>query len=162
MRSLTLAAILCGLAAPLTAQTPTLPAAVDSGRVVRLHTPTGTLVGRLTSPFRNTDPAVLFCRYPGPPCQSASDTTGMRSIDTASLLRLEVASGTKWRSGAVLGGVAGALLGWLAGELENGFCEGTCNSRSKTMARNTLTGVLVIGALGALWGTGFPRWEEAP
>ncbi len=159
---LLVAMMLYGIPAPLVAQTPTLPTTVDSGRVVRLHTPTGKLVGRLTSPFRNTDPVVHFCRYPGPPCQGATDSTGIRSLDTAALLRLEVSAGTKWRSGAVIGGVAGVLLGWLAGELEHGFCESNCGSRTSIMVRNTVTGALVSAGIGAIWGSGFPRWEDAP
>ncbi|HET9133392.1 MAG TPA: hypothetical protein VFN90_03730 [Gemmatimonadales bacterium] len=159
---LLVAMMLYGITLPLAAQTQTLPTAVDSGRVVRLHTPTGKLVGRLTSPFRNTDPVVHFCRYPGPPCQSAYDSTGIRAVDTAALLRVEVSRGSRWQKGATIGGFAGGMLGGLFGLFLQGFCEFECPSRSEAIVVGMASGAVFWGAIGAIWGSGFPRWEDAP
>jgi len=159
---LAVVSLLCSLATPVAAQTPILPTALDSGRFVRLHTPSGKLVGRLTSPFRNTDPVVHFCRYPGPPCQSADDSTGIRSTDTASLLRLEVSQGSRWKKGATIGGVVGLVFGGLGALFLGGFCESDCPSATSLVITGGVGTGLVYGAIGAIWGSSFPRWEETP
>lgn len=147
-------------------QAPVTGSPVDSGKAVRMHTATGIITGRLTARFHQTDDTLRYCRYPGPPCLGTEDSVAMRTIAAATLQRLEVSPGSHWRRGAVIGGVFGAIMGGVSTAFLISFCEGSeCGSkRSRDLAvvLGGLSGGLTFGALGALWGSAFPRWHTNP
>jgi len=154
---------LLGTVATASAQRPALPVAVDSGRMVRMHTATGMVQGRLTAPFRATDPTLTYCRYPGPPCVGREDSAAVRTISVSALTRLEQSPGSHWRRGATIGGAVGAILGGLAMSFALGMCEYDCpDQKGPLIVLGGLVNGVAFGGLGALWGSAFPRWEVRP
>ena len=86
----------------------TLP---DSGTLVRLHTANGIARGRMLAPFRSDAATVRFCAYPGPPCDANTPADRLLEMRTDAIRSLELSVGTRWRKGAVIGGLIGAGLG---------------------------------------------------
>lgn len=163
-RPVVLLVALCTLAPiGLAAQDTLLPVAIDSGKMVRMHTTHSIVLGRLTARFQNTDAALHYCRYPGPPCLGAEDSAAVRTMPVATVLRLEVSQGSAWRRGAVIGGVLGAVTGGLATAYVLGFRECTrCESKTPIIVAGAISNGLFWGGLGALWGSAFPRWSKSP
>ena len=155
------AALLLGAASAASSQTAALPAAVDSGRMVRMHTATGMVQGRLVSPFRPTDATLSYCRYPGPPCVGRDDSLAVRIISVSALTRLELSPGSHWRRGAIIGGAVGAVLGGLAMSFALGMCERDCpTQKAPLIILGGIVNAVAFGGVGALWGSAFSRWES--
>lgn len=161
IRSLAIVLVLLGLARSMAAQQPSLPAAVDSGRMVRMYTATTMIEGRLLARFDRNDPSLRYCRFPGRPCLGIEDTAAMRTMPVTELRRLEIATGSHWRRGATIGGVVGGVLGALSTAFAISFCESAhcADNRASIIVLGGMSGGLTFGALGALWGSAFPRWE---
>ena len=155
---------LLGTVATASAQEPPLPAAGDSGRMVRMHTVSGMLQGRLTAPFHATDATLSYCRYPGTPCTGLEDSTAIRTISVAALTRLELSPGSHWRRGALIGGIFGAVAGGLSTAFLVSFCESRncASNRSAIIVLGGMSGAVTFGAFGAIWGSAFSRWESRP
>ncbi len=151
---------------PASAQTPRPSVPVDSGKLVRMHTASQIITGRLTARFGTSDDSLRYCRYPGPPCAGQEDSVAMRTIAAGQVQWLEVSNGTRWRKGATIGGLVGAALGGISTSFLISFCETSdCRSKSyrnRVVALGVLSGALTSGALGAIWGAGFPRWPKVP
>jgi hypothetical protein len=153
-------ALLAG-ALPARAQMPLTRSALDSGTLVRMHTASMTVTGRLVKRFQVLDTAFRFCRYPGPPCAGPEDSAALRTLPTSMVLRLEVEGQSQWRKGAIAGGIFGGLLGGIGGAFLGGTCEGTrCPSGFQGAVAGGVGGALFFGGLGALWGAAFPRWKS--
>ncbi|MBK7596329.1 MAG: hypothetical protein IPJ11_14080 [Gemmatimonadetes bacterium] len=159
---LVVVAILLGGAFTASAQQPPLPASVDSGKMVRMYTATTMLEGRLLAPYGMGDSALHYCRFPGRPCLGIEDSAAMRTIPVSDLRRLDVSTGSHWRRGALIGGVLGAAMGVLG----TAFLVSMCDTADCAANRDTIVilgGIscgLTFGALGALWGSAFPRWDS--
>lgn len=161
LRNLLASIALLGTAATASAQQPPLPAAVDSGRMVRMHTAAGMVQGRLVSPFRPTDATLSYCRYPGPPCVGREDSVAVRTISVSALTRLEQSPGSHWRRGAIIGGAVGAVLGGLAMSFALGMCERDCpKQKAPLIVLGGMVNAVAFGGVGALWGSAFSRWES--
>jgi len=160
-RTISAAALFAGVGTAA-AQQPPLPASVDSGKMVRMYTATTMIEGRLLAPFVRNDSSLRYCRFPGRPCLGIEDTAAMRTMPVGALRRLDVSTGSHWRRGALIGGVLGAAIGGLGTALLVGLCDTAhCASHGDTMViLGGLSGGLTFGALGALWGSAFPRWES--
>jgi hypothetical protein len=156
------AAFLLGSAFTASAQQPALPSAVDSGKLVRMHTATTMLEGRLLSRYAGTDSTLQYCRFPGRPCLGIEDSAAMRRIPVRDLQRLEVSPGSHWRRGAVIGGVFGTVAGGLSTAFVVALCESrSCgDNRTALIALGGISSGLTFAALGALWGSAFPRWDS--
>lgn len=144
----------------LEAQDVPISHSLDSGTVIRLtwgkdHP----VVGRLMAPLGPDSRAVVFCRYPGPPCGMGS---GVRPQvrPAQDLVRVEVQRGSRAARGALWGaGIAIAVLG--LGQL--------AVPRSDTEARWTavrvagaVTFVALSSGMGALIGRRSARWVTLP
>ncbi len=161
MRTLLAVIELFGGAVPARAQLPLTRSALDSGTLVRMHTASKTVTGRLVKRFQVPDTVFRFCRYPGPRCAGPEDSVALRTLPTSTVLRLEVEGQTQWRKGAVAGGIFGGLLGGIGGAFIGGTCEGTqCPSGFQGAVAGGVGGALFFGGLGALWGAAFPRWKS--
>jgi hypothetical protein len=124
-------------------------APVDSGVVVRLHLGTDTTRrGRLLAPIVPASLTITYCRYPGPPCSSPT-SLGLDSIPTSDVIHLDVASGSHWKRGALIGGGIGAALGGLFIAFAHSMCE-TSECRSSAD-----TGALITAGLGLTLGAAF-------
>jgi hypothetical protein len=115
--------------------------------------------GRLVQRLAPTSSDIFFCRYPANPCVTSTDD-GLRSLRMANLQGLEVASGTRWARGALIGGIIGAVLNFVGTEFVNALCE---DSRCVHNA----FGMAAVGALagigwGALFGSMHVVWRPAP
>ncbi len=156
------AAVLLGSAPTASAQQPALPAPVDSGKMVRMYTATTMIEGRLLAPYGKHDSALYYCRFPGRPCLGIEDSAAMRTIPVSDLRRLDVSTGSHWRRGALIGGVLGAAMGVLGTAFLVSMCDtADCASNRDTIVLlGGISSGLTIGALGALWGSAFPRWES--
>ena len=145
-------------AVSVSGQTPLTPIAVDSGKLVRMHTTHSLVLGRLTSRFQQSDATLHYCRYPGPPCLGIEDSAAIRTMPTTALLRLEVPRGSQWRRGALIGGVFGLGTGYLPAR---GFACAEC-SPSPTAVLGAFVNGFMWGGIGALVGSAFPRWSHSP
>ena len=158
MRRLALLVLLVAAGArPLDAQVPASMPPVDSGLVIRAWLDSGQMRGRLLMPMRATDDSVRYCALPGRPCRGdATDVTGW--LHLASIRHLDVQAGTRWKKGAVWGGVLGLLVSAMAIEI-NEMCETAycANSRSEN-TRRMILGPSIGAAVGAVIGSGFPRF----
>lgn len=133
---------------------------VDSGTLIRMYTPTGRITGRLTTRFEKSDATLSYCRYPGPPCVTIDDSAAVRTIPTTSLLRIEVSRGSRWRRGALIGGVLGAATGAIGTAVLLGFRDCfRCSPKTPIIVVGALSSGLFWGGLGALWGSAFPNWD---
>ncbi len=155
-------AVLCGaVPADLAAQGKLVRASVDSGTLIRMYPTTGPyLRGRLIHPLTSTTAVIEVCRYPAVPCDAKSDSSAYQQVPTASLSRVEVQRGTRWRTGAFIGGVVGAMLGMISAGLANSMCE-EADGCASTMGA-ALIGATAAGAFGALIGSSQPAWSPAP
>ena len=86
----------------------------------------------------------------------------MRPLPVSDLLRRDVSTGSHWRRGALIGGVLGAAMGVLGTAFLVSMCDtADCASNRDTIVLlGGISSGLTIGALGALWGSAFPRWES--
>ena len=162
LTSIVVAAVLLGSAPTASAQQPPLPASVDSGKMVRMYTATTMIEGRLLAPYGKHDSALYYCRFPGRPCLGIEDSAAMRTIPVSDLRRLDVSTGSHWRRGALIGGVLGAAMGVLGTAFLVSMCDtADCASNRDTIVLlGGISSGLTFGALGALWGSAFPRWES--
>ncbi len=157
-------AIVTGLLAVVTSasgQVSLTPTAVDSGKMVRMYTSTSRITGRLTARFQGTDTVLHYCRYPGPPCLGVEDSSAIRALSAATLLRLEVSRGSQWRRGAIIGGVLGAATGAIVTSFLLSFreCYPRCSPKTPIVVAGAISNGLFWGGLGALWGSAFPKWD---
>ena len=140
-------------AAPLSAQA---PVTADSGTLIRMHTATGPVVGRLTAGLAPSDSVVRFCTYPGPPCDRQGGVAGMRTLSRDLISHIELSRGTKSKRGAVIGGVIGALAGGGLGSFGAAMCG--CRSQTAGIVSGGFAFGLIFAGIGGLLGSGFPRW----
>jgi len=132
----------------LAAQDSLVHATIDSGALVQVRLGSGAPVrGRLVEPLTPSSTIIRFCRYPAPACTNPSDTVTIQHLPTSSLRSVEVARGSHWVIGALVGGLTGGALMAVAS-----------GSQSDYIA----VGVVSIGVLGAVIGGGSPRWGPAP
>ncbi len=132
---------------------------LDSGRLVRITFDSGSrLVGRLLQPAIPGNNALIICRYPGPPCSSAADSSRVRRVPISGMAALEIQHGSHAGTGALIGGLIGLGVGSFVGALR-GFCDAAdCGPPALVY----LFGGAAGGALlGALIGGGSPRWKTA-
>jgi hypothetical protein len=162
-RAAVLLAVFCTLSPTgLAAQDTLVRTTIDSGTLIRMHPAAGASIrGRLTQPLGPSTTLVQFCRYPVPSCATGSDSSAYQRIPTASLVRVEVQQGSRWATGALIGGSIGGLLGGLLGAVANGMCEDANGCGTPTIVY-ALIGAAGFGGFGALIGTGSPRWRPAP
>ena len=146
---------------PATAQHPDSQATLDSGRLVRFHTPSNVTLGRLLSPLSRTDASARFCRYPGAPCTDANDTAAMKSLPVAQVRHLDVQTGTGAAHGAVVGGVIGGFSGLLLGGIAAGLGDSRQSSTGPAIKGAVLVGAFGAG-IGALFGSASIRWSVGP
>ena len=145
---------------PAQAQTPLAAQPIDSGALVRIRTLSGSAVrGRLFNRLEPSSSHLQLCIYPGRSCTQPSDER-VRTFATADISRIDIAAGSRWRTGALIG----ALLGAASGSLGHAFAEDS-DAHSGPVAPEAQ--FLIIGALGgALWGAifgaGFDAWRLAP
>lgn len=133
-------------------------APIDSGIVVRMHrTGAATIRGRLFTSFQPGNTTVVYCRYPAAPCLNAAAT---ESLALADIMHLDVAQGSHWKRGALIGGVVGAALGGLLIAFANGLCEtSSCRSDARLGALVPLgMGVGLGAAFGSTSLVWKPRW----
>jgi hypothetical protein len=130
---------------------------VDSGRVVRLHRASGEVMrGRLLAPIQPEAPAITYCHYPGVPCRSL-DAPGVRTASRTDVLHLDVAGGSRWKRGALIGGAAGVVMGALMISFAHGLCETSeCRSDAEIAA---LVPVALGVSLGTLFGSTSLTWR---
>ncbi len=138
-------------------QLPTVP--LDSGRLVRYSTvDSGLAQGRLLAPLHAQDSTFIACRYPANPCLNLTDLN-VRRVPLARLRTLEVAAGTHWANGLLVGGAIGAGLGMLFYQLAKGLCdESSCLHGGE---RAAFISVALFGALGAAFGSSSVVWRPA-
>jgi len=127
--------------------------------VIRFHARSGIITGRLTARLSPGDSLARYCVYHGPPCDMGGMPVGLRTISLDSVLRLEVARGSRWRRGGIIGGVIGAAAGGGFGSFAAGMCEGSdCPGQTSGIVLGGVFGALFFGSIGALIGSAFPRW----
>ena len=63
-------------------------------------------------------------------------------------------------TGAIIGGVTGAVLGMLAGAVGAGLCEYDCSSTGGAVAVVGAIGAVAGTGLGALIGAAIPKWKR--
>ncbi len=155
----TILLVFCALApAGLPAQDTLAPVTIDSGKLVRMHTTHSIVIGRLTARFLNTDAALRYCRYPGPPCLGIEDSAAMRTMPAPTVLRLDVSRGSQWPRGALIGGV----LGGVGGALMTGAACSECSFKTGDFILLGIVNGIFWGGVGALVGSAFPRWSHGP
>ena len=79
MRTLLAVIELFGGAVSARAQAPLTRSVLDSGTLVRMHTASKTVTGRLVERFQVPDTVFRFCRYPGPRCAGPEDSVALES-----------------------------------------------------------------------------------
>lgn len=133
---------------------------LDSGTLVRITLLHGHAVrGRLLEPFQpSASPAFVFCSYPAAPCMSRTDSH-VQSVPTMEVTALEVAAGSHWLKGGLIGAGIGTALG--------GGADYLCRGLSDSPSECSHASVIILGALwgfglGALFGSTSPRWIPAP
>lgn len=133
------------------------PITVDSGKVVRMSLPDDTVEGRLIAPASSSIALISYCRYPGPPCHTLLDA-GIDSVETSRVVHLDVANGSNWERGALIGGAIGAAIGGIGLSFAHGgFCElPECEGDAVWAA----IGITIAGAaVGAVFGATSLTWE---
>ena len=133
---------------------------VDSGKVVRAWLPSGELRGRLLIPLTAGMDSVLYCMYPGPPCTGLAERT--RWLQLGAAQHLDVQVGTRAGKGAWIGGVYGGLMG-LLGACGKGLYSGgpgPCPRSLGEQAFAVIASTATMGAVGAIIGSGFPRFQR--
>jgi len=142
---------------PVRAQLPPITQPLDSGTLVRARLSDGSVVrGRLLAPLVPPAASLRLCLYPGRLCTGPLDDR-TRTLPVGGLRSLEVADGTRARTGALVGAIVGVLLG----EAVRGLAAGLCESPGCVPPRWRSYLVGAIG--GALWGVvlgaGFDAWR---
>jgi hypothetical protein len=132
---------------------------LDSGRLVRLRLTDGTVVrGRLLEPLSRESGALLFCRYPAPPC--SLDSQRAVRLHAALVTAVEVKRGTRVWRGIAIGAGIGAALGWFAGSFYNWMCD--YYGCGTLVPAWVMAGAIQFGAWGALFGSQSVVWGPAP
>jgi len=142
------------------AQAGRLETAVDSGLVIRLTRGEQMVRGRLLQRMEPGTDIARTCRYPGPPCIDPISPTQLATLSLADWEHLDVQVGNRAKKGAVLGGILGALLGIGGASLAQAFCERTCPSDAEVLFKGVVIGGLFSAGVGAVIGSGFPRFER--
>ncbi|MEO5826202.1 MAG: hypothetical protein ABIR59_09970 [Gemmatimonadales bacterium] len=133
---------------------------VDSGLVVRAWTDAGQVRGRLLMQLRSDADSVLYCRFPGPSCEREFIAAQTAWLRLSGVRHLDVQVGTRIKKGAVVGGVFGGLIGALVLGGPS-FCEGTsCRTTTGEKVFAAVKSTVILGAVGALIGSAFPRFER--
>ena len=150
--------LLSAVAGPLRAQQlPLLTVPLDSGRLIQAHVRAGGRVqGRLLRPFAPDGSALLVCRYPAPPCRTFDRAVAVPAVSVA---RLEVRTGSRWRHGALIGGLIGVGVGLITERIFGGLCDAPDCPSAAGLA---ITGGVTFGAFGALFGSQAVVWGPAP
>jgi len=130
----------------------------DSGVLVRLHTASGIERGRLLVPFRSAAATIRFCAYPGPPCDANTPADRLLEMRIDAIRSLEQSVGTRWREGAVIGGVIGAGLGLFAAGFAEGMDAGD-DVATENYLGAALLGAGFFGAIGAMFTGSSQKWE---
>ncbi|MBA2292969.1 MAG: hypothetical protein H0W15_11005 [Gemmatimonadales bacterium] len=144
----------------LSAQVPVDMQAVDSGLVVRAWTDAGQVRGRLLMQLSSDSDSVLYCRFPGPSCEREFIAAQTAWLQLGGVRHLDVQVGNRWKKGAVIGGVFGGVIAALAWG-GPWFCEGTsCHRSTGEKVFQSVKSTVIMGALGALIGSAFPRFER--
>ena len=132
---------------------------IDSGTLVRLHVSNHQSVrGRLLQPLSPATANLIFCRYPGTPCTAFSDPR-VETIPGAQVARLDVATGSHWVRGGLIGAAVGAALGGVFIALGNGLCD---TADCKSSSRRAALGPLALGiGIGVLFGSASIVWRPA-
>ncbi len=165
MRAPNLWALACTMvmlasAEKVSAQAGRLETAVDSGLVIRLTRGEQMVRGRLLERMVPAADRALVCKYPGPPCIDPISPNQLATLSLADWDHLDVQVGNRAKKGAVLGGIVGALLGIGGASLARGFCERTCPSEGEVLFKGVVIGGLFSAGVGAVIGSGFPRFER--
>jgi hypothetical protein len=145
---------------PLAAQAGRLEVPVDSGLVIRLTRGDQMVRGRLLERVVAGTDSARVCRYPGPPCVNPVSPTQLATLSLSAWEHLDVQVGNRAQHGAVLGGIFGGLLTFGLAAFANGFCEANCPSDGEIFFKSMVLGGLVWGGVGAVIGSGFPRFER--
>jgi hypothetical protein len=160
MRRAFLASVSLLAAAPLAAQGDDPRFTVDSGKVIRFDIDGVLARGRLLAPLSSQADSVLYCVYPGPPCDKGWTPSQVAWLTPSALRHLEVQVGTRAERGAWIGGVAGTLVTFLGKSLGYAFCECKAPSDIEVLAKSVIIGGLWGGGVGAIIGSGFSRMES--
>lgn len=144
----------------ISAQSGRLTTAVDSGLVIRVTRGDQMLRGRLLERMAVGADSARYCRYPGPPCVDPISPTQLATLSLVDWDHLDVQVGNRAKKGAVLGAVVGALLGIGGASLAGAFCERSCPSDSEVIFKGVVLGGLFSAGVGAVIGSGFPRFER--
>ena len=149
--------LLASLGSLAEAQGPPLTQTLDSGTLERVRLDSGsTLRGRLVTTLEPGAQQLQLCLYPGRDCSGAADSR-VRGIEMSAITRLEVSAGSRWRTGALIGGILGIAAGGLAYGLDSDTDAGSgpAGPAAVYYIRGTLGGAL----WGALFGAGFDAWR---
>jgi hypothetical protein len=147
--------------AALLAQDSLVRTTIDSGTLIRMHPVAGpTIRGRLLQPLGPSSTVVQFCRYPAPPCTAPIDSAALGQYPTASLTQIDVQRGSHWAVGAAAGGVFGLFIGGAVAAAAAIGCgeSGDCPSGAVVFG----IPLALFGAMGAMIGSGSPKWGPAP
>jgi hypothetical protein len=135
-----------------------LPGPLDSGSLVRLHLTADTIQGRLVAQGPQGASSVRYCLYPGPPCGSTLDSR-IRATPVAQIIHLDVAAGSRWKRGTVLGGLIGAAVGGFFWAVGSELCDGgTCR---QSLPRSAAVSLGLGLGLGFAFGSASVRWRPA-
>ncbi len=145
---------------PTVAQSGRLGTAVDSGLVIRLTRGDQMMRGRLLERMAPGADSARYCKYPGPPCVNPISPTQLATLSLAEWEHLDVQVGNRAKKGAVLGGILGGLFSFGAASFVSGFCESNCPSDGEILFKSLVIGGLFWGGVGAVIGSGFPRFER--
>jgi len=161
LQALVLALLCATTPVQLAAQDSLVHATIDSGTLVRMHPTSGEpFRGRLVQPLAPSSIFIRYCRYPARACTNPADSVAISQAPVASIKQLEVQQGSKWATGAMIGGIFGAILGGSIGAALDGLCEGSdCGSSVAVDA--AVTGML-FGIIGGMIGNGHTNWAPAP
>src|SRR6266545_179943 len=132
---------------------------LDSGTLVRFHASnTHWVRGRLLQAFRPTSSTLILCRYPAPPCAALSDPH-VQAIPAGQVAHLDIAAGSHWVRGGLIGAGLGAAVGGFFIVLGDELCD---TADCKTSSRRAALAPLGLGfGLGALFGSAAVRWRPA-
>jgi hypothetical protein len=145
---------------PLAAQAGRLAMPVDSGLVIRLTRGEQMVRGRLLERMAPAADRVIVCKYPGPPCIDPISPTQLATLSIADWDHLDVQVGNRAKKGAILGAVLGGLFTFGAAAALSGFCEYDCPGDGEILFKGLVGGGLLWGGIGAVIGSGFPRFER--
>ncbi|HET8649270.1 MAG TPA: hypothetical protein VFL95_04460 [Gemmatimonadales bacterium] len=155
-----IAALTCLLGPKALAQKRLGTEPLDSGTVVRLTwSDAQRQEAMLLRSYRPPGDSLIYCSYPVAAC--GADPAIRKTVSTEALRALEVRTGDRAGTGAVIGGVIGLVVAV-------GFAlplSESANGMKHAAARKILgvAGVTALGAaIGAMAGSGSERWGPAP